>query len=121
MSVSDMMMRVEALLEKKNLRRADLCRGIGTVDGTVRKWIAGSAPSVETAYKIAQYLGVTVEYLLTGEIDGTETPTDAILTESELKLLDDFRHIPPQEQQTISLMVDAIRQKCDQNCDHLER
>ena len=49
------------LLEQSKKKRADLVRATGISEGTVRGWIKGAIPSAEAAYKVAQYLNVTVE------------------------------------------------------------
>lgn len=59
---------VSTLLELKNLRKSDIVNTLGISDSTVRSWWGkDSLPSIEVGYKVAKYLGVTVEYLLTGE------------------------------------------------------
>lgn len=54
-------------LEEMNLIRADLCRALGISEGTVRNWKKGVMPAADTALKIAQYLDVSLEYLITGK------------------------------------------------------
>lgn len=63
--------RVDSLLNERNLRRADLCRGINISESSARTWYArGACPSAENAFKVAQFFGVSVEYLLTGNNPG---------------------------------------------------
>lgn len=66
--VMDFMERVMDELEYRGLKRSDLARYLGVSYSTVQTWhVRHAIPSVETAYKVAQFLGVTVEYLITGE------------------------------------------------------
>ena len=56
-------------LEEMNLIRADLCRALGISEGTVRNWKKGVMPAADTALKIADFLNVSLEYLVTGKKD----------------------------------------------------
>lgn len=56
------------LLEQKNLKKSDLSKSIGLPDQTVRNWFGReSIPAADVCFKVAKYLGVTMEYLITGE------------------------------------------------------
>lgn len=55
------------LLEKRNVKPADIAKATGIPPSTFSDWKAGrSEPKKEKLKKIADYLGVTVEYLDTG-------------------------------------------------------
>ncbi len=57
-----------SLMEEKGLKQVDLVRGVGCSKGTVHAWIKrDTLPPADRAVKIADYLGVTVRYLVTGE------------------------------------------------------
>lgn len=58
---------VDKLLKEKNLLRADIIRATGISESSFRNWQRGSAPAVDAALKIAQYLGTTVEALMSDE------------------------------------------------------
>lgn len=56
------------LLEKNNVKPADVCRGTGLPSSLFSEWKKGkSTPKVDKLQKIADYFGVSIEYLMTGE------------------------------------------------------
>ena len=50
-----------------------VARKLGIASASVTQWKQGSLPRVETLAKIAEYFGVTVDYL-TGKSDSREKP-----------------------------------------------
>lgn len=63
------------LLEEKGLKAADVTRATGIKSPVFSEWKKGkSKPNTEKMIKIANYLGVTVEYLTTGEKSSLPTP-----------------------------------------------
>lgn len=60
--------RVNVLLEQKDINKKTLAAEAGFCQSNITKGIRdNNMPSAETAVKIAKILGVTVEYLVTGE------------------------------------------------------
>ncbi len=56
------------LLEQRNLKAADVCRGTGLPSSLFSEWKRGkSIPKADKMKKIADFFGVSVEYLMTGE------------------------------------------------------
>lgn len=56
------------LLRKNNKKAADVARATGIPSSTFSDWKKGkSSPKQEKLQKIADYFGVSVEYLLTGK------------------------------------------------------
>ena len=71
--MSDFWCRVDEELEYKGMNRKTLSKEVGFSVGNVGKGIQlGSSPSADTAVKIAQVLGVSVEYLVNGTNKSTE-------------------------------------------------
>ena len=65
--MSDFWKRVDEELDYKGMNRKTLSREVGFSVGNVGKGIQlGSSPSADTAVKIAEVLGVSVEYLVNG-------------------------------------------------------
>lgn len=82
--------RINEVLKENNLRRADLSRGTGIGESTIRGWISdGKTPSVTAAQKVAQYLGVSLDWLVTGK--GETPPINKAFTPEEQELIDIFR------------------------------
>ena len=94
--MSELSERIEKLIYEKNISRTELARQTGTKESTVRNWsVRDSSPSVEAAYKVAQYFGVTVEWLVTG------TDKEDSLSAEEKELLELFRTLDERDKQTI--------------------
>lgn len=56
------------LLKEKGVRTSDVCKATGIVASTFSDWKKGkSAPKQEKLMKIADYFGVSLEYLMTGK------------------------------------------------------
>ncbi|MBC9704001.1 MAG: helix-turn-helix transcriptional regulator [Enterococcus sp.] len=59
----DVLNRIKELAKERNLSLAELERRTGLSSGSITKWNK-SAPSVDKLAKIADYFGVTTDYLL---------------------------------------------------------
>lgn len=106
--MSELTNRIELLLSENKMRCSDLARGAGISDTTIRSWFnRNSIPSVEAAYKVAQYFRVTVEWLVTGQ----NTKFD--LTKDERELVEIFRCLDERDQLTI---ITIERTLCAQYC-----
>ena len=67
MKESNFGLRVEELLVTRQIKPADFYAGVDINPQLFYDWKKKSqAPNARTAYKVAQFFGVTVEYLLTG-------------------------------------------------------
>lgn len=95
--------RIDSLLARDKIRRADLVRFTGISEGTIRGWYKGQMPSAETLYKVAKYFNVTVEWLLTGNNpDGREIPQ---FTPDEMELIQIFRHLDERDKTTVLMLA----------------
>jgi len=81
--------RIGKEIDKKGMKRADLYKIVPS--GTLSNWKnQGQGPNSYTLYKVAVFLGVSVDYLLTGE-----DPKG--LSNEEKDLLDAFRMLDNQK------------------------
>ena len=65
------------LLDERHLKAADVCRGTGLPSSLFSEWKRGkSTPKADKLKKIADYFGVSVEFLMTGkeEAEGKKNP-----------------------------------------------
>lgn len=86
--------RIKKLIEKKGITRKELEEKTGIKKTAIHNYLVeNKLPGTEALYKIAQVLGVSIEYLLTGET--TE------LNEKEKKLLEDYRNSPKNIQEIV--------------------
>ena len=65
--------RVKALCKKKGVSKNTAEKEIGLAKGYISK-LGKSNPNMTTLQKMADYFGVSVEYLMTGTDDGAEQP-----------------------------------------------
>jgi transcriptional regulator with XRE-family HTH domain len=60
--------RLETLLKEKGISQKSLAEYIGIRNPSISDWKKeGTIPRADVAIKIAEYLNVSVEYLITGE------------------------------------------------------
>lgn len=62
----DVKERIKSLAEKRGMGLATIDSALGFGNGTIGKW-GKSVPSADKLKTVADYFGVTVDYLLTGE------------------------------------------------------
>ncbi|MDO4896362.1 MAG: LexA family transcriptional regulator [Moraxella sp.] len=68
--------RIQRKLDEKRLRQADIARATGKSTAAVTKWLSGqNIPKADSLVKIANLLGVTPEWLATGQGEMTAKPT----------------------------------------------
>ena len=81
----------QKLLDEKGLKNSDVSRGTGISNMTLSDWKHGkTTPKTETMKKIADFLGVSVDYLATGKereysIEMADMDADLILLEKRVK------------------------------------
>jgi len=83
--MNEVLERIERLREKKQISGNRLCKGVGIAQSTYATWFANnSIPKADKLQKIADYFGVSLDYLTKGE----ETAWEPALTEKDEKDLD---------------------------------
>lgn len=86
--------RLKKLIEKKGITRKELEEKTGIKKTAIHNYLVeNKLPGTEALYKLAQVLGVSISYLLTGET--TE------LNAKEKKLLEDYRNSPKDVQEIV--------------------
>ena len=63
----EMVKRLDELILQKKLTRAEVERKANLGNGTIRNWIV-SYPAIDKFFRVAEVLGVSMEYLLYGKI-----------------------------------------------------
>lgn len=97
--------RLNEVLELKNLTKSDMARICGVSAQSVNNWFVRGTIGKSSAIKLADALGVSLEWILgqeVGEKDG--------LKPDEQRLLELYRQLPEEEQQNM-LRIFAIRLK----------
>lgn len=98
--------RIDRILKQRNENRNVMCKALNFKPAVVSAWSTrGSIPHADIAVSIAKYLGVSTEWLITGE--------DSSLTEEEMLVLQDFRAIAINERAFIRQQIHdaAVRGK----------
>ena len=113
--------RIESLRKERKISQGNLEKELGFSNGSISKWKT-SMPKPERLQKIADYFGVTVDYLMTGnESDGKEryytndetaSIAQDIFENKELRLLfDAAKDAQPEDLQTVHQMLIALKRK----------
>ena len=119
----------EQLLQKFGVTTADVCKATGIGQSTMSNWKnRRNLISGKNAQLIADYFGVSVDYLMTGkEKEGGETyylneetanMAQSIFENKELRLLfDAARDASPEDLETVHSMLIALKRKERRNID----
>lgn len=113
--------RIESLRKERKISQGNLEKELGFSNGSISKWKT-SMPKPERLQKIADYFGVSVDYLMTGKekeggekyyINGeTASIAQEIFDNKELRLLfDAAKDAQPDDLQTVHQMLLALKRK----------
>ena len=106
--------RLKKLCDEKGISTYKACTDVGLNRAAVAKWKTGSVPSGSTAAKLADYFGVTTDYLL-GKEEQKKAPTDSgerdILDDVDVAFYGDFKELSEDEKETVRDMVRLMRQR----------
>jgi transcriptional regulator with XRE-family HTH domain len=100
LSGSDIVKRIDGLLASRNEKRKVLADAVGFSAANIAKWkTQGGTPTVTAAVAIADYFGVSVRWLLTGQ-------DEKGLTLDERNLLSKFSSLVDRGQREIQGLLD---------------
>ena len=113
--------RIESLRKERKISQGNLEKELGFSNGSISKWKT-SMPKPERLQKIADYFGVSVDYLMTGKEkeggekyyinDETAFIAQEIFDNKELRLLfDAAKDAQPDDLQTVHQMLLALKRK----------
>ena len=77
--------RFKALCDEKNISVYRACTDIGLNRSAVAKWKNGGKPNGSTAAKLAEYFGVTTDYLLGQSEDCAPASGTRVISDEEIK------------------------------------
>lgn len=81
--------RLERLIKEKKLTQTAVADSVGIRRPTISDWKKnGSYPTADVAVKIAKLLGVSTEYLITGQDDNPYIEENRLLKEKIQKVID---------------------------------
>ena len=91
--------RVESILKEKRLTQKELAEDLGLRRPTLSDWKKnGAVPAGDICIRIADYLGVSVEWLVTGK--------EAALSSEERTLLKQWKVLSEEQKDTIRTLHD---------------
>lgn len=68
-------MRLKELLILNNVRQKDVCAALGIYSSTMSQYVTGQRePDINTLKKLADYFGVTVDYLINHDTQNSKEP-----------------------------------------------
>ena len=92
----DMVERIDMLLQNKNLKRIDIAKAVDFSVNNISRWkTKGCLPDISVGLQVADYLGVSVRFLLTGQ----EEPNELNCEEKEI--LELFKKLEHDERRII--------------------
>ena len=114
--------RIESLRKSRNISQGNLEKELGFSNGSISKW-KNSTPTPDRLKKLAEYFGVTINYLLTGEEselsdskyyinEETQEMAQAIFENKELRLLfDEAMDAQPEDLKATHDILLALKRK----------
>lgn len=101
--------RLFFVIDEKKLKTSELARELNIKQSVISNWKKRDTnPPVEYAVVICEFLGVTIEYYLTGKIASE-------LTVDEKKIIEAYRKVSPEIQQIIKATLEIGRPKQDES------
>lgn len=101
--------RIEEKLIEKNLKRIALCEEIGITNQSISDWKKrGTIPAADICLKIAEYLGTSVEYLVTGK---EKNLSSVELTQEEEEVLDVWEDLNDFQKNTIKTLLESYKKE----------
>lgn len=101
--------RLREEIEYRGLLVKEVSAAVGISNSTFLSYIdaRGVLPNVETAVKIANYLGVTVEYLVNGD-DGRAQSPDSPLKSEKTRLAETYEKLSARDKSLLIKIADVM-------------
>lgn len=104
--MNDFLKRVLEELDFLNASKADIARFLNVRKSTVYSWFErDTIPAADTALKIADFLNVSLEYLVTGEKDESKK-SKTELSDFEKNLLKESADLLPEDKVELMAYID---------------
>lgn len=104
--------RLKELCDAKGISTYKACTDVGLNRAAVAKWKGGSQPNGATALKLADYFGVSVDYLLGKEKMPTEDGGHTVdLNEVDFAFYGGYKELSEDDQETLRDMVRIMRER----------
>ena len=103
--------RLESLRKESKISQGKLEKELGFSNGLISKW-KNSVPSHDRLKKLADYFGVSVDYLMTGEEKKKAERPKELYTKEDLELLALIKKLNEKQR---NLIVETIKSFAPQN------
>lgn len=92
--------RIDEELDFKGMKRAELLRLLGLPRNSISNWLErGNIPAGDICLKIADYFGVSIEYLITGKNNDS--------TQEERWLISQWKQLSDEQKSNIRLLLNG--------------
>ena len=107
--------RFKCLCDDRGISVYKACTDIGLNRSAVAKWKSGGHPNGTTAAKLANYFGVTTDYLLGKDTQKSPTVVSErnrdVLDEVDIAFYGDFKELDEDQKETVRDMVRVMRER----------
>lgn len=90
------------LCDEKGVKPTNVIETLGFSSGNMSRWKGGQEPGRKSLCKVAEYFGVTTEYLL-----GKETETIS-LSPKQKKVLELYDSLSPEQKDSFEKLLDSV-------------
>ncbi len=112
----EMRERIANLIVEKGIKGVELAEATSVNASTISRILKGTQmPTVDTLCKFAQYFGVTMEFLFTGQDTAAKDCTNAKFTQDERDLIGYYRRMNPFDQEDF-LMIGEMKAEKEKKC-----
>lgn len=107
--------RIDKILHTKSLTRVQLAPVVGITPATISAWSTrGTIPAADVALRISDFLGVSIEWLITGEAPESVPP-------GTLALAKDIEALPEEYREIIRHNVEDFKSLCLRSAEGAEK
>lgn len=105
--------RIDEKLKEKNIKRVGMCEDVGIDTSIMTAWKKrGTIPAADICLKIAEYLGTSVEYLVTGK---EKDSGSVALTAEEENVLNIWENLNDFQKNTIRVLLNNYQKENQEN------
>lgn len=96
---------LNALCEERGLKLTNVINELGFSSGNLSRWKSGITPKGATIAKLANYFGVSTDYLLTGK---EKTSAGIELSAEEIKIIELIRSLSDEKKEIFKKFLNSL-------------
>ena len=102
--------RFQELCRQKGISISQACKEIGIKPSAATNWkTRGGTATVETCQKIADYLHVSIDYIMTGTIPSLNKPEASPIEEKAVELYGLYEKASPEIQKAVDVLLKSVQ------------